>query len=350
MTGQASRQGQVGGSTSRRRPAARPAARPRPGVGARPPRRCAERACSTSTVRHPARRAGLDVGVRVADHPRALEVESPAPRRRRAASRAPACGSRTGARAPDACPRGGGSSSAQSSSSTPLVGQQPPHGLVDRVQRARACAVPLAALGWLETTTEQRAGRPQQAQASHGAGTRAPRPRAVGGLEPLVGRVGHGLVDDAVAVEEHRLRRRRPRRHHGHAAIRRCSPTCRGGAASAGCETSRCQTTAWNASACGVRRSAGARDDDADVGELRGRRRRRGPTMPRPSPRPRAPARRRGRGSSRRRARASRRRPRTRGRRPRRAGASRASQAAYAVSQPSSLMRAVSSETLSLGA
>src|SRR4051794_7700511 len=53
------------------------------------------------------------------------------------------------------------------------------------------------------------------------------------------------LVDHSVAIHEHR----------------RCHPTdshFAGAAASIGCDTSRCHTTAWNASVCGVRRAAGA--------------------------------------------------------------------------------------------
>jgi hypothetical protein len=52
-----------------------------------------------------------------------------------------------------------------------------------------------------------------------------------------------GAVQDAVAVEERRASRRAAHRTDSHFV---------GAAFTFGCETSRCQTTAWNASVCGV--------------------------------------------------------------------------------------------------
>ena len=164
-------------------------------------------------------------------------------------------------------------------------------------------------------------------------------------LRPTADRIGHQLVDDAVAIDENGAAPRSladPRR----SAISQC-PGC---AASSGCETSACHTTAWNDSTSGVFRSAGGIDDDRDVGQL----------GQRPAGCPdhavdRAP---RARGASSialtmlTETLCSREPPPTlnTSRARRRDSFEIASHSVNDVSQPSSLVRAVSSETLSVGA
>ena len=133
------------------------------------------------------RAPGLDVHVRVADQPRAAErglVEAEGLGGLQDEARGAACGSRRPARARGRCRRGGGSSSA------PRRPPGPPRPAARTTaswtarERRRGSAVPLAALGWLETTAS---GTPRRAQQRA-----APRRRPGPGRRPRAGRATRG--------------------------------------------------------------------------------------------------------------------------------------------------------------
>ena len=180
----------------------------------------------------------------------------PARRPRRAASRARACGSRT----------------APVSSGTMPVGVVEAElevvearALARRAARARAPGspaapstrhVPLAAAGWLETPTSSQPASARRRSAAAAPGDQRARPRRRSGDSgwPLTGSGTSSLID-AVAVDEDR-----PGAAHAERPAASDSQ-CPGCAASSGCETSACQTTAWKDSTSGVFRSAGVVDD-----------------------------------------------------------------------------------------
>src|SRR5262249_5747259 len=122
--------------------------------------------------------------------------------------------------------------------------QQRHHALVHLPQLGQAHAS-LGRRGLVGGPDDRHAEPLEHAQALDGALLEHHVVRVVGRLVDPELLVHHALVDDAVAVQEHRG---------GHDTDSHLA----GATASAGCETSRCHTTACQASVWGVRRSAGA--------------------------------------------------------------------------------------------
>ena len=179
------------------------------------------------TVRQPAARAGVDIAPAVADHE--ARARGRCRGRARASSSSPGAGLRH----------------AQSSASS--WKQQ-----YDRVERqlARSCAwiastasrvcVPRADIGLIRDDDQREAGALAVARAP------ARRPARIASPSTRAG--GYGLPSRTTAALSTPSRSRKTAREvHGsvdsHFVCTRLS---------FGCETSRCQTTAWNASACGV--------------------------------------------------------------------------------------------------
>ena len=240
-------------------------------------RRCAERGFSTRIVRHPARRPAststsespiIQLSARSSVEVGGGRQEHPGPRL--AAVARPGRDRVDGVGVVEAVAVRRRSPHARSASSPndALVGR-------DQLLDARPCPWPRRLVRDNDRTVVERSERR--------IASAAPRQSDVAGtvrrLGRPVGRVPDELVDHAVAVEEDGPS---PLTSPPAASTDSHFP---GAVTSAGCETSRCQTTAWNASTCGVRRSGGASDHDAGVGRAPRWRRPSRPTTPKtPAP------------------------------------------------------------------
>ena len=109
-----------------------------------------------------------------------------------------------------------------------------------RLDRRRAAVVPRATSGWLVTTIS---AKPASLQARR---ARPATPGRISSSSSAAG--GYGLPSRTIA----RLSTPSRSRKTAAAGSPRSIPTSSASAFSSGCETSRCQTTAWNASVCGV--------------------------------------------------------------------------------------------------